>query len=485
MFQFRLGSNRDGYGRERLCQEIEPQRHLESERLRAIRKATSLSDLYRLCGSEYPSAGTRRPYYHQTPSTTPPDGHVQELKAQQPFSNTNNPHRMMRRRQSNQTNPISDVVVCAIRNRVLTSKPNDNDDDLTNDAITHLMPSRQMRQTNLSKILCPPSRSASNHQHHQPHTRKPLCLLRHEPHSKSSPPIVTHLVPVVPTTPPSPSLQRRRRRPRSYSFCNNPIIDAEEPLKRSIEHELHGEGENDNVDGENLEWFVRLASRCYRDGFQWHADYLRGKGTQLLEKKKKKQLLTTRRPLQLHIERHLEDHQQNNKTEDVSLLMDTQRQWSSTPLANRTSPFVLLQPTSEVPRSTIPENKREYEIRIQINPTTTGQHHKYPLTQQQAHHKSSSASAMNGSGDKTIISHQLPSEVHKPDIDLCQRDLLTKTAHHQSNNTDLIDDFATLNISTPTISDPSPTVVIHHHQLPQIVLTDCCANNYDVCNDDG
>lgn len=37
--------------------------------------------------------------------------------------------------------------------------------------------------------------------------------------------------------------------------------------------------EHSNSDDESVEWYIRLASRCYREGIQWHMNYLSGEST--------------------------------------------------------------------------------------------------------------------------------------------------------------------------------------------------------------
>lgn len=320
------------------------------------------------------------------------------------------------------TNPISNVYA---KQHFTLSSPNDTNN------LPDGHPQPTTTPTHLSssfgaKSLC--HRNTSKHT-----SKKPTCRLD-KPHSKQQQPFVAAL-----DAPP----------PRLYSFYNN-RIDAEEPLP-SIEHEpVEGANDDNNdiaaaaADGENLEWYIRLASHCYRDGFQWHADYLRGKSAQL----EAKQL--TQRPLQLIIERHIE-HQQNKTNVKDALRGD---QWSpQVAIDDSTLPVVL-----QAMRPTSPENTREYEIRIQISP----QENKHRLSRTNQAHKSTSSNPINP--DKAITTSS--SECHKQVLDPI---LL------QSSTEQLIDDFTSALRISPSaqtsIYDPNDVV---HRKLPQIVLTDCC-----------
>lgn len=254
-----------------------------------------------------------------------------------------------------------------------------------------------------------------------------------------------------------------------YSFCNKRIGGTEEHQpSKIIEREL-GKGVNDAnnghmfwaVDdggGESLEWYIRLASRCYRDGFQLYADYLRRKGTQV----EMRQL--TRRPLQLTIQRYLEEQKNKGRSKEVSQGI----QWSShevasdNPIASRT--------LQSIPSTNHIESKREFEIRVQISPNDG--HNKYRL-----HHPVESD--VKHHHDKTIT--RSSSQTHK--TDLSNSDIFIPISITDSQH--MIDDFSALNISseeTSFICDDPLNVI--HHKLPQIVLTDCCSNNYDVCQKD-
>lgn len=408
-----MNANWDGFRRKRLCEQTEPQQLPESERLRDIRTASSMGDLYRLLGM-------------CRPSETQIDGphpHVKELN-ESSFNKT-------------RTNPIS--VVCCAKKRVLTSVPNSN---IADDASNQLASADgQMRQTNRSK----PQRRRRT-------ASKPPRRLD-KPHSK---------MPFV-------ALDDSSQRP--HSFCtNNRIVGvAEAPLK-SVEHELDevasGDNYYDNV--ENLEWYIRLASRCYRDGFQWHADYLRGKSTQLETKQP-----LTRRPLQLIIEQHLK--QQERKVVEESSLMAVQWSPSSPQVARRDNANARVLQQAARPRSP-PENKRNFEIRIELNPTGD----KYRSLQQvpQTHKpSSSSSSSTNGVIRDKSITFSSSSDYRKSQSSTTDSLSTTQPEH-------LIDDFDALNISSPTTplicGDP---IVVMQHKLPQIVLTDCCSINY-VCHED-
>lgn len=69
--------------------------------------------------------------------------------------------------------------------------------------------------------------------------------------------------------------------------------------------------DDDDADDKHLDWYTRLASRCHRDGFQWHVDYLLEKiaanrtGTPL-----------TRRPLQRLVDQHR--HAQHHRRQHTS-----------------------------------------------------------------------------------------------------------------------------------------------------------------------
>lgn len=375
--KYRLGSNRNGYGRERLCQEIETQL-LESDRIRNIRKATSLNELYELFG--IPN--------HVIDGFTPKQSSLSKKLA----------------------NPISPI--CS-ETHTLSSVSNSKIVDVAGEMHGQYDSSSvSMRQTNHSRPLR--QRITSNTTSHKFHRR---CRLD-KPHSKSSIGILD-----------SPH--------RRYSFRNN-RIDSEEPLK-SIEHELDKGANDDNNDmangSENLEWYIRLASRCYRDGFQWHADYLLGKCSQL----EKKQL--TRRPLLQIIERHLEQRSQGKE--------ETLRCVSLSPQVAIDNPSS--RPIQSI-RSTTLENNREYDIRIQISPSGD----KNRLPQQIQAHKTP-ASSEDIIFDQTISCSS--SDNNKQDLSVSKL---------------LIDDFSSLKIDEQ--------LAVAHHNLPQIWLTDCCSNTF-VCHD--
>lgn len=368
-------------------------------------------------------------------------------------------------------NPIITVSTRNNRHGLSSARNNNIDDDKATNLHRHHhrgkhhQPTMQTLQTSSSSSMrrqtkdsnpLRRSRNASNH------TSKPTpCLLLDDkPHTKS--PFDATL---------DSSLLRR------YSFCNNHIDDAEEPLK-SNEHELldafvegaNYHDDNDIDDGENLQYYIRLASRCYRDGFQWYADYLRGKGTSHQLDTTNTQL--TRRPLQLIIERHLE--QRNNKESEQCR---PGRQWWTPQVASddNCSQRPLQSTTTATTTTTTSENKREFEIRIEISHPTD----KYRLTQQVHARKHSSTNIVSFHGQTTTRSPSSSSENHKPhQLDIVKNDHSSLPTPSATESHQLINDFSKkLNIS-PICSRDVP-----HQKLPQIVLNDCCENNY-VCDDD-
>lgn len=356
--------------------------------------ASTLSDLYRLFGIR----DQPKTVYKQSPRI---DRHCKELKIKVISNQTQQLHR----RRCRTSNPISGDHV---RNHVLTSGVRGSNIDADCETSQN-QPSEPHRQTTTSK-----------------HTSKPLGRCA--------------------------ALDSARRH-QQYSLFHNRAASEEHTLN-NVEHELdEGEYYDDNADpaAENLEWYIRLALRCYRDGFEWYADYLRGKGTLCAAKP------ITRRPLQLIIERHLE---QLNKVEEES-----RGSWCSSQVDSTRRPL-------EAPRSTTPdENQREFEIRIQISPSGDAPravvNHRLP-----PHNPSHKPNAAND-GVTSDNSIKLYSNTHLK-LDLDNNDPSQKTPQQ---SVDLIDEFSALNLSASSAAAP-----VHHASLPRIVLTDCCSNN-DVCHD--
>lgn len=394
-----MGTNPAWRGRQTLCQQVEPQQ-IESEHLRSIRTASSLNDFYRLLPVENrPSMTTGNYIVYDRPDSVCLD---------------NKQHRS-HRRQCQNANPISRA---GSSNYFLDS----NDDAQLSlhqpTSVTHA--SKSMRRD--SDLNAARRRTISYTSQQR----------RKQPNAPNAPK-VPH---------------------QCYSAYNN-RLDAEMRLD-SIErvddnsriYVVNDEDDEDYDDDdashvvESLEWYIRLASRCYRDGFKWHADNLQAKATRPEARQ------VTRRPLQLIVERFLQ--QQDNEREGPD--------WCSGDEVAEESNFANNDRVSTI-RSTTPENNRSYEIRIDISHAGVSSSDKY-------HWQQNSDGTIQQKNGKCI------------DRTSSETNLKTKNHQHLHNSsqsttqlTQLIDNLSTLNLSVGRRD------ATHRKSVPHIVLTDCYSSS--------